>query len=160
MSVGFGFDIHRLVKGRALILGGVKITHPKGLKGHSDADVVLHALMDALLGAAGLGDIGDHFPDSSARFKGADSQKLLAVVLRKVSAAGFSIENVDVTILAEQPKLKSSKTKIRKSMAKALRLTLSRVNVKASTMERLGSIGKGQAIGAYAVASLQKGKRK
>ena len=144
--IGLGYDIHRLVEGRPLILGGVKIDHHTGLLGHSDGDVVLHAITDALLGAAGLGDIGEHFPDTDPKFKDADSTVLLADVLAKVTAAGYTIVNIDINIHAERPKLKPHKPTIRESVATLLKLNPSAVNIKAKTNEGLGPIGIGHGI--------------
>lgn len=152
--VGFGFDIHRLVKSRRLVLGGVPIPFAKGLLGHSDADVVLHAVASALLGAIGAGDLGTHFPDADPRWRGASSRRLLEAVMRMVRARSGRVENVDVTVLAEQPRLEPYKPRIRAGAARALGVPMARVNVKASTYERLGPIGAGQALAAYAVVAL------
>jgi 2-C-methyl-D-erythritol 2,4-cyclodiphosphate synthase len=155
--VGYGYDVHRLVSGRKLILGGVEIEFEKGLDGHSDADVVLHAICDALLGAAGLGDIGEHFPPDNPDFKDADSKELLKTVQMKLKASGWNrIENIDVTIMAEQPKLSAHKDKMKKTIAEVLSMEQSRVNIKATTTEQLGAIGRQEGIAAAAVCLLKK----
>lgn len=151
---GIGYDSHRLVLGRKLILGGVEIPSELGLDGHSDADVLTHALIDALLGAAGLGDIGEHFPDSDPRYRDADSIELLQAVLPRVIAQGLELVNVDTTILMERPKLGPHREAIRESLAAALGLALPRVNVKASTGEGIGFVGRGEGVAALAVVSL------
>ena len=133
MRIGHGYDVHRLVEGRKLILGGVELDFALGLLGHSDADVLLHAVSDALLGAAGLGDIGRHFPDTDPQYKGADSLELLRIVGQKVAAAGYRISNVDVTVLAQKPKLKDHIRKMEENIAAALGIAADRVNVKATT---------------------------
>ncbi len=156
MRIGEGFDVHALVSGRKLILGGIEIPHDKGLLGHSDADVLLHTITDAILGAAGLGDIGELFPDSDARFKGADSAVLLAEALTRVNAAGYVIVNVDCTVIAERPKLVPYKAAIRANIASVLKVDESQVNVKAKTTEKLGFTGRGEGIAAKAVALLRK----
>ena len=135
MRIGHGYDVHRLVPGRDLILGGVKIDYELGLDGHSDADVLLHAVSDALLGAAGLRDIGYHFPDTDPKYKGADSMKLLEIVGEKVAAAGYRISNIDVTMIAQRPKLKAHIPQMMENIAAALKLDVGRVNVKATTEE-------------------------
>ena len=155
MRIGIGFDIHRLVEGRPLILGGVKIPSPKGLLGHSDADAVLHALCDALVGAVGEGGIGTYFPDTDPRWKGADSKKFLEKAARLVAKKGFAVSNVDLVVLAETPKMGPYREAICKSVAKSLKVTASQVNLKAKTMEGLGPIGTRQAIGAYAAVLLE-----
>ena len=155
MRIGIGYDIHALVKGRPLILGGVRISHPKGLSGHSDGDVVYHAVVDALLGAAGEGDIGEHFPDTDARFKGASSLLFIKKVREILSRRRFRIVNIDLVLLAEQPKLGPYKERIRSNIARSLGAPLSDVNVKAKTKEGFGAVGKKQAIACYAVASLE-----
>ncbi|MCK4488353.1 MAG: 2-C-methyl-D-erythritol 2,4-cyclodiphosphate synthase [Desulfobacterales bacterium] len=155
MRVGTGYDIHRLIQGRKLVLGGVVIPFEKGLLGHSDADVVLHALCDALLGAAGLGDIGQHFPDTEPRFKGISSMELLARTFQLVRDKGFSVNNVDTTILAEAPKLDPHRSAMQANMASVLEVSPADVNIKATTMEGLGTIGKGEAIAAMCVVTLQ-----
>jgi 2-C-methyl-D-erythritol 2,4-cyclodiphosphate synthase len=153
--VGIGWDSHRLVSGRKLIVGGVQIEHDRGLDGHSDADVLTHAVIDALLGAAGLGDIGEHFPDSDERWRDADSIQLLAHVVAMLEQRGMSIVNVDCTLVMEQPKLGAARSAIRASLAAALGLPERRVNVKASTGERIGFVGRGEGVAALAVASVQ-----
>jgi 2-C-methyl-D-erythritol 2,4-cyclodiphosphate synthase len=154
MRVGFGFDLHRLIEGRHLVLGGVEIPFEKGLEGHSDADVLLHALCDALLGGAGLGDIGQHFPDTDPVLKDISSALLVARTFRMISDKGWSVNNVDATILAEAPKLAPYSSAMEVSMAKLLKVEPGCVNVKATTLEGLGDIGKGEAIGAMCVVSL------
>ncbi|MFN5097367.1 MAG: 2-C-methyl-D-erythritol 2,4-cyclodiphosphate synthase [Limnohabitans sp.] len=156
IRIGEGWDVHALVPGRKLILGGVEIPHAAGLLGHSDADVLLHAITDAVLGAAGLGDIGRHFPDTDAQFKGADSSVLLAEAMRRVRAQGWELVNVDSTIVAQAPKLAPSMAAINASVAKALGVQAEQVNVKAKTAEKLGPVGMGQSIEARAVALLNK----
>ena len=153
--IGHGYDVHRLVEGRDLILGGVSIPYTKGLLGHSDADVLLHAISDSLLGAAALGDIGKHFPDTDERYRGADSLALLGEVCKKVRELGFCIENVDATILAQAPKLAPHIEKMRKNIATALELDVSRVSVKATTEEGLGFTGEGLGIAAHAVCLIR-----
>jgi 2-C-methyl-D-erythritol 2,4-cyclodiphosphate synthase len=155
--IGEGWDVHALVPGRKLILGGVEIAHATGLLGHSDADVLLHAITDAVLGAAGLGDIGRHFPDTDAKFKGADSSALLSEAMRRVRAQGWALVNVDSTIVAQAPKLAPYMTAINASVAQALGVPMDQVNVKAKTAEKLGPVGMGQSMEARAVALLQKG---
>ena len=155
MRIGHGYDVHKLVEGRDLILGGVKIEHTMGLLGHSDADVLLHAVSDALLGAAGLGDIGRHFPDTDPKYKGADSLKLLTVVGEKVAAAGYRVSNIDVTMIAQKPKLKDHIGTMERNIASALRLDVSRVNVKATTEERLGFTGREEGLACHAVCLLE-----
>ena len=154
MRIGHGYDVHRLVEDRRLILGGVEIPFEKGLLGHSDADVLLHAIADALLGAAALGDIGLHFPDSDPRYAGADSRVLLKEVCRLVRAAGFEIENIDATILCQAPKLRPYIDAMRRNIADTCDLPLDRVSVKATTEEGLGFTGSGEGIAAHAVALL------
>ena len=141
IRIGHGYDVHRFAENRALILGGVKIPFELGLLGHSDADVLLHAVSDALLGAAGLGDIGKHFPDTDPRYKGADSLKLLQIVGEKVAEAGYRVSNIDVTMIAQRPKLRPHIAQMEQNIALALNLDISRVNVKATTEERLGFTG-------------------
>jgi 2-C-methyl-D-erythritol 2,4-cyclodiphosphate synthase len=153
--VGIGYDSHRLVAGRRLILGGVEIEHDVGLAGHSDADALAHALIDALLGAAGKGDIGEHFPDTDPRYKDADSMVLLAAVLEGLLADGFELENVDCTVLMERPRLSPHREAIRANVARTLGLSPARVNVKASTGEGIGFVGRGEGVAALAVASLR-----
>lgn len=154
-KIGIGYDLHRTSPGRALILGGVHIACDFGLAGHSDADVVLHALCDALLGAAGLGDIGEHFPDTDPAFKDADSRRLLADVVAKVHGAGYRIGNVDVIIHLQQPKLGSRKAQIQSELAQLLQLPPGAVGVKAKTNEGLDAVGRGEAIGCWAAALLE-----
>ena len=154
--IGEGWDIHALVPGRKLILGGVHVPYHLGLLGHSDADVLLHAITDALLGAAALGDIGTHFPDTDTRFKGADSSVLLAEAVRRVREKGFEIGNVDSTIIAQAPKLMPHMPAIRAKVAQTLGLELDQVNVKAKTSEKMGPVGLGQAMEARAVVLLVK----
>jgi len=151
LRVGLGHDTHRLAEGRPLILGGVRIDHPRGLVGHSDADVVLHAVADALLGAAALGDIGEHFPDTDPRWEGADSGRLLGEVVARVARAGWSPINCDVTIHAQEPKLVPHKPAIRAGVARLLGLDISAVNIKAKTGEHVGPIGRGEAIACEAI---------
>jgi 2-C-methyl-D-erythritol 2,4-cyclodiphosphate synthase len=152
--VGIGYDSHRLVAGRKLVIGGVEIPHERGLEGHSDADVLAHAITDALLGAAGLGDIGEHFPDTDERWRDADSLELLTAVVAMVAAGGLRVVNVDCTVLVEQPKLSPYRQAIRARVAQTLGLQERRVNVKASTGEGIGFVGRGEGVAALAVASL------
>jgi 2-C-methyl-D-erythritol 2,4-cyclodiphosphate synthase len=152
--IGEGWDTHALVPGRKLIIGGVEVPHSTGLLGHSDADVLLHAIIDALLGAAGLGDIGSHFSDTDARFKGADSMALLVETARLVTQQGYQIGNIDSTVMAQSPRLASHIPAMRKRIADALGLDASRVNVKAKTAEKLGPVGQGLSMEARAVALL------
>lgn len=156
MSVftGIGYDSHRLADGRRLVIGGVEIPHERGLDGHSDADVLSHAITDALLGAAGLGDIGQHFPDTDERFRGADSIDLLRQAVTMVSAEGLRLINVDCTLVMERPKIAPYKQQIRQRLAEALGLPEGRVNVKASTGERIGFVGREEGVAALAVVSL------
>jgi 2-C-methyl-D-erythritol 2,4-cyclodiphosphate synthase len=155
MRIGHGYDVHKLVEGRDLILGGVKIPYEKGLLGHSDADVLLHAVSDALLGAAALGDIGRHFPDTDPAYKGADSLKLLVCVAEKIHTAGYRVENVDVTMIAQKPKLMAYIPQMQKNIADALDIALSQVNVKATTEECLGFTGDGSGMSCHAVCLLE-----
>ena len=155
MRIGHGYDVHKLVEARDLILGGVKIPFEKGLLGHSDADVLLHAVSDSLLGAAALGDIGVHFPDTDPAYKGADSLKLLEIVGQKVKEAGFQVSNIDVTMIAQRPKLKDHIPAMRANIAKVLLLDMSQVNVKATTEERLGFTGDGSGMSCHAVCLLE-----
>ncbi len=152
--IGEGWDVHALVPGRKLILGGVEIPHTTGLLGHSDADVLLHAITDAVLGAAGLGDIGRHFPDTDAQFKGADSSVLLQEAMRRVRGAGYELVNIDSTVIAQAPKLAPHMAAINASVAQALGVQSDQVNVKAKTAEKLGPVGMGQSMEARAVALL------
>lgn len=154
--VGSGHDTHRLAEGRPLILGGVRLDSAKGLVGHSDADVVLHAVTDALLGAAGLGDIGDAYPDTDPRWKDADSRLFLAESLSRLNQAGWKPVNLDVTIFAQQPKFGPVKVAIRDSVARLLGVPLDAVNVKAKTGEQVGHIGRGEAIGCHAVVLIRR----
>ena len=154
MRIGHGYDVHRLTEGRKLILGGVDIPYEKGLLGHSDADVLAHAISDALLGAAALGDIGHLFPDNDDRFFGADSMVLLAEVCRVVREAGYEIENIDSTVLAQAPKLAPHIAAMRANIARACGVDISRISVKATTEERLGFTGSGEGMAAHAVALL------
>lgn len=154
--MGQGWDTHALVPGRALIIGGVTIAHPVGLLGHSDADVLLHAISDALLGAAALGDIGSHFPDTDVRFRGADSSMLLTEVGRSVAACGWRIGNIDATVIAQAPRLAPHIQAMRSNIAQALGLDVGQVNVKAKTAEKLGPVGEGLSMEAQAVAVLFK----
>ena len=155
MRIGHGYDVHKLVEGRDLILGGVKIPYEKGLLGHSDADVLLHAVSDALLGAAALGDIGRHFPDTDPAYKGADSLKLLACVAEKICNAGYRVENVDVTMIAQKPKLMPYIPQMQKNIADTFGISLSQVNVKATTEEHLGFTGDGSGMACHAVCLLE-----
>ena len=155
MRVGFGYDVHKLVRGRQLVLGGVEIPFEKGLLGHSDADVLTHAICDALLGAAGLGDIGIHFPDTDPKYKGISSLKLLHEVLEMLSENGFTIVNIDTVIFAEAPKLSPFRQAMQTTLAKALKLASEQLNIKATTTEGLGTIGQGDGIGAMAVVLIR-----
>lgn len=157
MRFGIGYDVHRLVEGRALILGGVLIPCEMGLEGHSDADVLIHAIMDALLGAAALGDIGRHFPDTDPRYKGISSVLLLERVKESVSEAGFKINNIDSIIVAQKPKLAPFINEMTSILARALKVPTGQVNIKATTTEGLGFTGTGEGIAAYAIASLEEG---
>ena len=154
MRVGQGYDVHKLVEGRKLILCGVEIPHSLGLLGHSDADVALHALMDAMLGAAGLGDIGRHFPDSDDKYKGISSMLLLQNVSEKIKESGYSVSNADVTIIAQKPKLAGFIGKMQENIADILGVDISRVNVKATTTEKLGFEGREEGISSMAVVLL------
>ncbi|HQR08170.1 MAG TPA: 2-C-methyl-D-erythritol 2,4-cyclodiphosphate synthase [Gemmatales bacterium] len=158
MRVGLGHDTHRLVTGRPLIMAGLRIEHSKGLAGHSDADVVLHAVIDALLGAAGLGDIGDAFPDDDPENLNADSVLFLETTMARLYVKGFKLINVDIIIHAEQPKLGPIKTLLRENLSKLLGLSIDRVNVKAKTGEHVGHIGRGEAIAVHAVVLLDDGE--
>ena len=155
MRIGHGYDVHALVTGRKLILGGVEIPFELGLDGHSDADVLLHAVMDALLGAAGLGDIGLHFPDTDMRYKGADSRELLRVVGEKIAAAGYRVGNIDVTMIAQKPKLRPFIGTMQENIAAVLGIDPGRVNVKATTEEHLGFTGEGKGMACHAVCLLE-----
>ena len=155
MRIGHGYDVHRLVPDRDLILGGVKIPYELGLLGHSDADVLLHAVMDALLGAAGLRDIGYHFPDTDPAYKGADSGKLLEIVGEKIASKGYRVGNIDVTMIAQKPKLKDHIPQMEENIAKCLGIEKDRVNVKATTEEHLGFTGDGSGMRCHAVCLLE-----
>ena len=155
MRIGHGYDVHKLVEGRDLILGGVKIPYEKGLLGHSDADVLLHAVSDSLLGAAALGDIGKHFPDTDPAYKGADSLELLRIVGKKVEEAGYKVGNIDVTMIAQRPKLKDHIPTMRENIARVLNVEVGQVNVKATTEEHLGFTGDGSGMACHAVCLLE-----
>jgi 2-C-methyl-D-erythritol 2,4-cyclodiphosphate synthase len=155
MRIGQGFDVHALVAGRKLVIGGVAIPHYKGLEGHSDADVLLHAICDALLGAAALGDIGRHFPDTDERYRGADSRALLRTVAGEVKKAGFRVVNVDATIIAQAPRMAPHIATMVANIAADLAIPANAVNVKATTTEQLGFAGRGEGIAAQAVALLE-----
>lgn len=154
MRIGHGYDVHRLVECRDLILGGVTVPYEKGLLGHSDADVLLHAVMDALLGAAGLGDIGKHFPDTDMRYKGISSMVLLKTVGEKLRENGYQVGNIDVTMIAQKPKLKDYIPQMRENIARVLETDVSRINVKATTEEHLGFTGDGSGMACHAVCLL------
>ncbi len=156
LRIGEGWDIHTLVEGRKLILGGVEIPHTKGLMGHSDADALLHAITDALFGAAAMGDIGTHFPDTDVQFKGADSAVLLAEAVRRVRAKGFEIGNVDTTVVAQAPKLAPHIPAMRARIAHVLDVSVEQVNIKAKTAEKMGPVGEGLAMEARAIVLLSK----
>ncbi|MBQ5682297.1 MAG: 2-C-methyl-D-erythritol 2,4-cyclodiphosphate synthase [Peptococcaceae bacterium] len=156
MRVGFGYDVHRLVEERKLILGGVEIPYEKGLLGHSDADVLVHAVMDAMLGAAGMGDIGRHFPDSDNKYKGIDSMILLEKVTELLTEAGYMVNNMDVTVVAQRPKLAGFIPQMEENLAKAVKVEKEAVNVKATTTEKLGFEGEGLGMSAYAVCTIKK----
>ena len=156
MRIGMGYDVHRLVEGRDLIVGGVKIEYEKGLLGHSDADVLLHAIMDALLGAAALGDIGKHFPDTDEKYKGISSLLLLKEVYKKVSDMAYKVSNLDVTLIAQRPKISPYTDEMRKNIANALEISLHSVNIKGTTEERLGFTGTEEGISCHAVCILYK----
>ena len=154
MRIGHGYDVHKLVEGRDLVLGGVKLEYRLGLLGHSDADVLLHAVSDALLGDAGLGDIGKHFPDTDPQYKGADSLELLRIVARKVKDAGYRVSNIDVTMIAQKPKLRPHIPQMEQNIADAVGVEVSRVNVKATTEEWLGFTGTEDGMRCHAVCLL------
>ena len=156
MRVGMGYDVHKLVEGRDLILGGVKIPHTLGLLGHSDADVLLHAIMDALLGAAALGDIGKHFPDTDPQYKGISSIKLLEHVTKLIEEKGYIVENIDATIIAQKPKMRPYIEEMEKNIAAALHIDVSQINVKATTEEGLGFTGAEQGISSQAICAIEK----
>ena len=155
MRIGHGYDVHRLVPGRALILGGVRLDYPLGLDGHSDADVLTHAVMDALLGAAGLGDIGRHFPDNDPAYRGIDSQILLSKVRDLLAAKGFRIGNLDVTVIAQAPKLAPHLAAMEQTLSATLEIDPARINIKATTEEHLGFTGRGEGIACHAVCLLE-----
>ena len=155
MRIGHGYDVHRLVVGRDLILGGVQIPYEKGLDGHSDADVLIHAVLDALLGAAAMGDIGRHFPDTDPAYKGISSMKLLKLVWEKLKNAGYRLGNVDVTVIAQKPKLKDFIPAMQENLASMLETDLSRINIKATTEEHLGFTGDGSGMSCHAVCLLE-----
>ena len=155
MRIGHGYDVHRLVGGRDLVLGGVKIPYELGLDGHSDADVLVHAVMDALLGAAALGDIGRHFPDTDPAYKGADSCELLRIVGKKIAEAGYKVGNIDVTMIAQKPKLKDHIPQMRKNIATVLGIFMTQINIKATTEEHLGFTGDGSGMACHAVCLLE-----
>ena len=155
MRIGHGYDVHRLVEGRELILGGEKIPYHLGLDGHSDADVLLHAVMDALLGAAGMGDIGRHFPDTDPAYKGADSGELLRIVGQKIAGEGYLVGNIDVTMIAQKPKLKNYIPAMEQNIAHRLGIDCGKVNVKATTEEHLGFTGDGSGMACHAVCLLE-----
>ena len=156
MRIGFGYDVHRLMEDRKLILGGVEVPYEKGLLGHSDADVLVHALMDAMLGAAGMGDIGRHFPDNDNQYKGISSMILLQKVTELLTEAGYMVNNIDVTVVAQRPKLAGFIPQMEQNLADVLQVATDAVNVKATTTEKLGFEGEGLGISAYAVCSIEK----
>lgn len=155
VTTGIGYDSHRLAEGRRLIIGGVEIPHERGLAGHSDADVLTHAIIDALLGAAGMGDIGEHFPDTDERYRDADSIDLLQAVLGRLDEGGYRATHIDCTVIMERPKLGPHRTAIRVRLADAMGLALEHVNLKATTGEGMGFVGRGEGVAALAVATLQ-----
>jgi 2-C-methyl-D-erythritol 2,4-cyclodiphosphate synthase len=157
-KIGIGYDIHRLVKGRRLILGGVELPYERGLKGHSDADVILHAICDALLGAAGLGDIGQHFPNDDMRYKNISSLKLLKSVKTLISSRKYKIGNIDCTVLAEEPKIIPFRIKMIEKIAEVLKIKKENINIKATTNEGVGGIGRKEAIASFAIAILTRGE--
>lgn len=156
MRVGIGYDVHRLVENRKLVLGGVEVPYHLGLLGHSDADVLTHAIVDAILGAAALGDIGTHFPDTDSRYEGMDSLIFLQDTALKVTACGYQIENIDTTVIAQRPKLAPYISQIRETVAGTLDIAVAQVNVKATTAEELGVVGAGKAIAAHAIVCLSR----
>lgn len=160
MRIGHGYDVHRLTEGRKLILGGVEIPFARGLDGHSDADVLIHAVMDALLGAAALPDIGVQFPDTDERYRGISSVLLLETVMQRVRECGYDVGNVDVTVLAQRPKLKDHIPQMRQRLAQAMRIAKDRVNIKATTEEGLGFTGSGEGIACHAVCLLQETEKR
>lgn len=155
MRIGHGYDVHRLAEGRDLILGGMRVAYDKGLDGHSDADVLIHAVMDALLGAAGMGDIGRHFPDTDPQYKGISSLKLLKAVREKIEAAGFRVGNIDVTMIAQAPKLKDYIPQMEANLAVTLGVDVRKINIKATTEEHLGFTGTGEGMACHAVCLLE-----
>lgn len=156
MRIGHGYDVHRLTEGRKLILGGVDVPYALGLDGHSDADVLIHAVMDALLGAAGMGDIGRHFPDTDPAYKGISSMKLLEAVGQKIGSAGYTVGNIDVTMIAQKPKLKDYIPQMERNIALGLGISADQVNVKATTEEHLGFTGSGEGMACHAICLLDK----
>jgi 2-C-methyl-D-erythritol 2,4-cyclodiphosphate synthase len=156
MLIGFGYDIHRLVEGRRLIMGGVDIPYEKGLEGHSDADVLLHAVCDGLLGAMGEGDIGKHFPNTDPQFRGISSLKLLNIVASMVAERSLTVENLDTTVIAEQPRIRPYVPQMRTKIAETMNISEGKVNIKATTSEGLGFVGEGRGIVAYAIVLLKK----
>ena len=156
MNVGFGYDVHRFKKGRRLILGGIEISSPKGLDGHSDADVLVHALMDAMLGAAGLNDIGHFFPNTDPAYKNISSLKLLGIVYKELKKRSFKINNADMTIIAEAPKIYPYIDAMKENISKALKLNKAKIAIKATTNEKMGFIGRGEGMAAMAVVSIKK----
>ncbi len=155
MRIGVGYDIHKFKKGRPLILGAVAIPFTKGLLGHSDADVLIHAIGDSLLGAAGLGDLGEHFPDTDLKYKGISSLKILEEINRRIVKNNFKIANIDAVILAQSPKIGRYKAKMKENISSVLKINPKQINIKATTTEKLGSIGRGEGISAYAVVLLE-----
>ena len=155
MRIGQGYDVHRLVEGRDLIIGGVKIDHPTGLLGHSDADVLLHAICDAMLGAAALGDIGAHFPDTDPAYKGIDSRKLLRLCAAKLGECGYKVTNLDATIIAQAPKMRPHIDRMRENIASDIGIDLDCVNIKATTEEHLGFTGRGEGISSSAICLIE-----
>lgn len=155
MRIGTGFDVHAFAEGRKLVLGGVEIDHIKGLEGHSDADVLVHAVMDAILGACGLGDIGIHFPDSDMKYKDISSLSLLEEVRKKMSAKGFEIENIDTILILQEPKVFKYFEKMKENIANTLKIDISRINLKATTTEHLGFCGRGEGVAAQSFALLK-----
>ncbi len=156
MRVGIGYDVHRLIAGRPLIIGGVNIDYERGLAGHSDADVLVHAIMDALLGAAALGDIGQHFPDNDVQYQGISSIKLLQTVKEMLISQGYKVNNVDAVVAAQAPKLASYINQMRENISRVLEVNFNAVNIKATTTEHLGFVGRGEGIAAYAVCTIKK----
>lgn len=154
IRTGFGYDVHRLVTGRSLILGGVKIPHPYGLLGHSDADVITHALCDAILGAAALGDLGQHFPDNDPRYTGISSIKLLEEVIQKIVSFGWRLGNADITLVSQAPKIAPFVAEMKKNISEACKVSVDQINIKATTTEGLGFTGTGEGMAAYAVVTI------